>query len=89
MTEACKSPEMPSRITRFAKNISATHKVAEEVRNTALSRINEIMGEEPSPEAKPSCAPGRAGVLGHYEDELDAISACLNDINDALTRLGK
>jgi len=47
------------------------------------------MGEEPPPEAKPSCAPSRAGVLGHYEDELDAITANLNSINAALLRLGE
>jgi hypothetical protein len=89
MSDECKTAEKQSRIARFAVHMSEAREASEEVRKAALSKANEIMGEEPPPEAKPSCAPSRAGVLGHYEDELDAITANLNSINAALLRLGE
>lgn len=81
----------PSRITRFAYEITEVEEHAARLEEMTRCAVAELLGEEskPAPDDAVLKAPNSPGVLGVYEGRLRDIRDSLNAIEYQITRMNQ
>jgi hypothetical protein len=84
-----KAGREPSRITRFAHEITEAAEHAAKLEEMTRLAVAELLGEEPTLKDASPETPCRPGVLGIYEDRLRNIRDSLNVITYHIHRMNQ